>query len=336
MSANSGSCENASTRLNNSSDGKAWEHFFLGEQYRFSNQIPNLESYTRTEPGWVLFDNQMCLWQGQPPQRMRQDLPVVTAAETVSNPTPTTANLSPTEGSFGIIVLIAAAAAGVWAWAHKNSQQDPDYHPHSDFDVSLPSLGRQSTAANQSDSLPDEIEWNEGDPIPDGFVLVDDGEDEGEDSPKFEPSPFIPVALKEQIKAEVEAVTSQETTKAYLAGMGAFERVYPRSYAPALALTPSVATATQPAVEPVGQPVIQSVGQPVEPDPNEVALFEELVEPFCPLALDIENGTTLEAVREAIRLGKSQNWIVAQLFRVPKGTANYQSAVQIIKSIKGV
>lgn len=173
---------------------------------------------------------------------------------------------------------------------------------------------------------------------------------EQEERPQFERSPWIPEAMRDQIHAEVaavaEAAARQQSYKSMMQGMHLAERIHPRRQRTGAPTHATPETLVQPAVEVVEQPVEQlvegggwqpveqPVGQVVEPDPAEVALFEELVEPFCPLALDGANGTTQEAIREALRLGKSQNWITANLFKVSKGTKPYEQAVEIIKAIK--
>ncbi|HEY9876829.1 MAG TPA: hypothetical protein V6D29_00175, partial [Leptolyngbyaceae cyanobacterium] len=78
----------------------------------------------------------------------------------------------------------------------------------------------------------------------------------------------------------------------------------------------------------------QPATPPVKPDPREIELFEETVAVFCPLALEMQDGATREAVREALRLGKSQNWITANLFQVTKNSRDYDKAVAIVKALK--
>lgn len=169
-------CENASTQVNSDSQGRAWEHFFLDKQYIFSNQIPNLQSWTRTDPGWVLNDNSYCQWAGTPPPRMRETLPqgVTTTQALANEPIQAATNEGMTSGGFGLLVLLAAGAAGVWYWMNRGKEPDPSYQPFGDLDLSLPRLGPSA-----STSPPDEIWIGAGDTIPPGYVLVDDEGSQG-------------------------------------------------------------------------------------------------------------------------------------------------------------
>ncbi len=173
-------CEAAQTSISADTQGRSWEHFWLGQNYQFSNQIPNQESWTRTDPGWVMNDNGYCQWQGQPPERMREVSPTGQALAVVQNaPTPTQANAATggmTDGGFGVLVLLAAAAAGVWYWLQRGKQIDPDYSPHSDLDLSLPSF---STTPR---SEPDYIELDDDEELPEGYELV--AEEDGDSHPK--------------------------------------------------------------------------------------------------------------------------------------------------------
>ncbi|HEY9881664.1 MAG TPA: hypothetical protein V6D29_24650 [Leptolyngbyaceae cyanobacterium] len=334
------SCETAQTTLSLDNQGRAWEHFWLSNAYQFSNQIPNLKSFTRTDPGWVLADNRYCIWQNEAPPRMREDAPLVTQqVEMEGNAiAPVTANAGMDSGGFGIMVLVAAAVGGVMWWQGQNKTPDPNYHPMADMPYRLPALSAASVQ-----TLPEEIEWQEGDPIPDGFELVDE---EDENEPKVtEPSPFLPQALKEQIRSEAQDAARSQAHTAVLQGMHLAERmqpVYPcslrtppeASYTPVSLAPPAVAVVEAPREYPVGKAVEPPVSPAVEIDPREVELFEETVSVFCPLALDMQDGATREAVREALRLGKSQNWITANLFRVSKNTRDYDKAVGIVKALK--
>ncbi|HEY9760916.1 MAG TPA: hypothetical protein V6D07_00235 [Trichocoleus sp.] len=321
-------CETAQTTLSQDNQGRAWEHFWLSDSYQFSNQIPNLKSFTRTDPGWVLSDNHYCTWQGEAPPRMREDAPVVTGQVEIaeSEIAPITASAGMTSGGFGIMVLVAAAVGGVMWWQGRDKTPDPNYHPMSDMPYQLPVLSAASVQA-----LPDEIEWQEGDPIPEGYELVDE-----DNSPKLtEPSPWLPDALKEQIEATAQQAARSQTHTAFMQGINLMERVYPRSQ-PATSTTPeSLSKPVVGLVEAIGcKPVGQPVRAVIERDPREVELFEETVQAFCPLPLLDEAGETREAVREALRLGKSQNWITANLFRVSKGTKDYEQAVSIVKAVR--
>lgn len=166
-----------------------------------------------------------------------------------------------------------------------------------------------------------------------------------QEDPQFGPSPWLPDALRQQIRAEAEAAAREQSTKAMMQGIhmaDQMERIYPRSqrHHQLSLVTPEtlverVVEGGGPLVEPTGGagggPLVEQV---VEPDPREVAEFEENVRPFCPLPLLYEAGETREAIREALRLGKSQNWITENLFEVTKNTSDYNRAVAIIKTIK--
>ncbi|MBD2261154.1 hypothetical protein [Pseudanabaena sp. FACHB-2040] len=338
-------CEHAQTSLSQDNQGKAWEHFWLGDRYQFSNQIPNLKSFTRTDPGWVLADNRYCNWQSQPPARMRESAPMVaqqmiTAESAIA---PITADVGMTSGGFGLLVLVAAAVGGVMWWQNRDKTPDPNYHPMADMPYQLPSL-----PVARVESLPDELEWQEGEPIPEGYELVEEegeAEEPGEENnfPKVTvPSPFLPQALKEQIRNEAQDAARHQAHTALMQGMHLAERIYPRSLRTSPGASRSSVSLAPPAVEGVeplvGQPVVGLVEPPVErsvePDPKEVELFEETVSIFCPLALDPHDGATQEAVREALRLGKSQNWITSTLFQVSKNTRDYDRAVGIVKAMK--
>ncbi|MEM6866778.1 MAG: hypothetical protein AAF528_00140 [Cyanobacteria bacterium P01_C01_bin.121] len=220
------SCEQGNIYLSEA-EGKTWEHYRLENTYVFSNQIPNRASWTRTHPGWILYDYGYCNWVGEPPERIIQE--PVTASEPVAMVNPIAMDLPDSvrpvgegmqSGGFGVLVLLAAVAAGGWYWVQRRRAPDPAYHPHTDLDTALPVLGIP-IAAHES---PEYLDIEEGEPIPPGYELVTELEDEGEDtgtSPKFEPSPWLPEPLKQQIDAEVRA----QSTKLFLQGMDTADRI---------------------------------------------------------------------------------------------------------------
>ncbi|MBD0270252.1 MAG: hypothetical protein ICV77_18420, partial [Cyanobacteria bacterium Co-bin8] len=128
-------CEHAQTTLSQDNQGKAWEHFWLGDRYQFSNQIPNRKSFTRTDPGWVLADNRYCNWQSEPPTRMRESAPMVAQQMVTaeSEIAPITADVGMASGGFGLLVLVAAAVGGVMWWQNRDKTPDPNYHPMADM-----------------------------------------------------------------------------------------------------------------------------------------------------------------------------------------------------------
>ncbi|MEM6840497.1 MAG: hypothetical protein AAF609_27155 [Cyanobacteria bacterium P01_C01_bin.120] len=218
-------CNTASIKLSEYQQ-KFWEHFLLDGRYQFSNQIPNLESWTRTHPGWVLNDNGYCTWRGEPPPRLTEQ-PVMSETTRVNPvamdlPTP---NEGMQSGGFGSLVLLAAIAAGGWAYMHRNKESDPDYHPAADLDTQLPKLVTAPAMSGDGDAGPEFIELADGEEPPPGYELVEDADPtEGDpavgdrdDRPKFEPSPWLPTALKDQIDAQVRS----QAHKLYLQGMDA-------------------------------------------------------------------------------------------------------------------
>jgi hypothetical protein len=219
-------CETGQTTLSIDSQNRAWEHFWLGNTYQFSNQIPNEQSWTRTDPGWVLADNGYCQWAGHPPARIRSTGPTGEAIATPANsPTPTAA-AGMNDGSFGVLVLLAAIAAGCWWWLHRHQAPDSNYHPLADMDTALPLLGSGSAAP------PDELWIEEGEAIPEGYELVPDAAGEASsDRPKFERSPWLPDAMRDQIDAEVRAN---------------LKRIYPQTPPPAPQPLPPVSSPPTP------------------------------------------------------------------------------------------
>lgn len=136
-------CENARVTLSRDNQGRSWEHFWVGDRYQFSNQIPNLKSFTTTNPGWPLADRGLCGWAGTPPPRIPATVDGATAAPTV--PTSHQAAASPDAGmaseGAGGLMLLALLGAGIWQWFAKRRQPEPGYNPFADLDTSLPGLG---------------------------------------------------------------------------------------------------------------------------------------------------------------------------------------------------
>lgn len=144
------SCETAKVSFSTDSDGRHWEHFWLGDNYVFSNQIPNRQSFTTTNPGAVINQRGLCIF-GQPQQPMN-------AA--------TTAPIAPGEGgAMGLLLLVAIAGAGVYAWV---TRADIDghgdtYHPMADVPP-LPLPPGLATQGNSTHGIPTveplEFAWN--------------------------------------------------------------------------------------------------------------------------------------------------------------------------------
>lgn len=123
-------CNDASVSLSQS-QGKDWEHFWLGDEYVFSNQIPDAESYTRTHPGWILHDNNKCEWNSA-------DIPPRLYAEAVVEEPPVNPvqmDVAGGEGGGAFLLLLAVAGAGVYAFFQQRRDKADfadNYHPMSD------------------------------------------------------------------------------------------------------------------------------------------------------------------------------------------------------------
>lgn len=168
-------CEQASTNVFTDNQGRAWEQFNLNNQGVFLNQIPDVQSFTRTNPGWVLADNGYCTWVGQPPARIRTEMPVLAPA-TVAPSTVPTAEADPGV-AMGFMVLIAlAGSAGFAYWKRQREDKEIEkYNPHAHIPTDLPfSL---SGGVKPQQTQPEELWINEDDPIPEGYTLVDDVDD---------------------------------------------------------------------------------------------------------------------------------------------------------------
>lgn len=112
-------CESAQVSLSTDELGRHWEHFWLGQNYAFSNQIPNRQSFTTTNPGEVIYQRGLCQWTAQP------SAPI--AAQTA----PT---MAPGEGgAMGLLLLLGIIGSGVYAWYTKvKPDWSDDYHPMAD------------------------------------------------------------------------------------------------------------------------------------------------------------------------------------------------------------
>ena len=164
------SCETASITLENDTQGRTWEHYWLGQKYQLSNQIPNRASYTRTQPGWILADSGLCAWQGQPPARIAEVATI--APQPIASP-PVQAAVGGGDGAMGLLLLLGMAGAGIWAWIGRDKDIDPSYHPMSDA-PSFPMAytdetepGFMSGVTEPSPWLEDQTGWTVADRIPD-------------------------------------------------------------------------------------------------------------------------------------------------------------------------
>jgi len=112
-------CEDGQVSLSTDATGRHWEHFWLGQNYLFSNQIPNRQSFTTTNPGEVIYQRSLCQWIAQPSPPM--------AAQTAPP-------MAPGEGGgMGLLLLVGIISSGVYAWFTKTKPDwSDDYHPMAD------------------------------------------------------------------------------------------------------------------------------------------------------------------------------------------------------------
>lgn len=116
---NNNNCESAQVTLSTDEHGRDWEHFWLGQDYTFSNQIPNRQSFTTTNPGAVIYERGLCQWTAQPSAPL--------AAQTAPA-------MAPGEGgAMGLLMLLGIIGSGVYAWYTKvKPDWSDDYHPMAD------------------------------------------------------------------------------------------------------------------------------------------------------------------------------------------------------------
>lgn len=162
-------CETARLTLSSDSEGRDWEHFWLDQRYQFSNQIPDLRSFTNTHPGLVIADRGLCVWQYASPA-----LPEQAISGTAANLPPATqaAAVPPTggDGAIGLLLVLGLAGSAVWAWFNKGQGDHTDgYHPMADC-PGLPPAYTHTPLASQGHStdrtpeeLPDELPGHSGD-----------------------------------------------------------------------------------------------------------------------------------------------------------------------------
>lgn len=120
-------CETAQVSLSTDELGRHWEHFYLEQNYIFSNQIPNRQSFTTTNPGEVIYQRALCRWRTQPsaPINAAQTAPAMAPGE---------------GGAMGLLLLIGIIGSGIYAWYTKvKPDWSDDYHPMADVPP-LPSV----------------------------------------------------------------------------------------------------------------------------------------------------------------------------------------------------
>jgi hypothetical protein len=155
----SNNCADAQVSLSTDELGRHWEHFWTGQNYAFSNQIPNRQSFTTTNPGEVIYQRGLCQWITQP------------SAPTT---TQTAATMAPGEGgAMGLLLLLGIVGAGIYAWYNRGDHDfSGDYHPMADVPP-LPTLYLEPSRADQP--LPEHAQGDMADPPPYGAsIAVDD------------------------------------------------------------------------------------------------------------------------------------------------------------------
>ncbi|MGB5972699.1 MAG: hypothetical protein WBG38_05245 [Nodosilinea sp.] len=112
-------CESAQVSLSTDDQGRDWEHFWLGQNYVFSNQIRDRQSFSKTNPGEVIYNRALCQWGAQPsPPMAAQTSPAMAPGE---------------GGAMGLLLLVGIIGSGVYAWFTKvKPDWSDDYHPMAD------------------------------------------------------------------------------------------------------------------------------------------------------------------------------------------------------------
>ena len=129
-------------------DGNVYEVFWLEGELVFENGIRNMESWTRTPPGWVLHDNGYCTWESEPPPRpwLNTEPQPHTNIEAIAPPPPPTAQANIAgagvagagDGGGAFLILLGViGAAGYAFYQQKFGKTDEqiaadNYHPMSD------------------------------------------------------------------------------------------------------------------------------------------------------------------------------------------------------------
>ncbi|MGB3309967.1 MAG: hypothetical protein WBG32_00125 [Nodosilinea sp.] len=153
-------CDNAQVLLSTDDQGRTWEHFNLGNNYIFSNQIPNRQSFTTTNPGQVIYQRGFCQWSAQPSIPMQAQ---------------TTPAMAPGEGgAIGLLLLLGIAGSGIYAWYTKAKPDwSSDYHPMADVPP-LPTVYLEPSTANRD--MPGHAQGDMADPSPFGVspAVADD------------------------------------------------------------------------------------------------------------------------------------------------------------------
>lgn len=177
------SCSTARVTLATDEIGRTWEHFWLGDNYIFSNQIPNRQSFTTTNPGEVIYQRGLCEGMAQP--------------STPNSPQTANAGAAGESAVMGLIMVLAIAGAGVYAWYQKGADDGATgYHPMADVPEmpwvfwrrSATSDSRASTQQAANNEATDSPLSEDGGDSQDGAQPSDDGVIE---VPWDEPSPAV-------------------------------------------------------------------------------------------------------------------------------------------------
>lgn len=153
-------CENAQVTLSTDPQGRDWEHFWLGQVYQFSNQIPNRRSFTTTNPGHVIANRGLCVWQSHPPTADGLFTAAPSAMPSTAVPAMTT-DTAGGEGAIGLLLVLGLAGSAVWAWFNKGKDDfADDYHPMSDSPGLPPAYidGPTQTQGHSPIETPNEFE----------------------------------------------------------------------------------------------------------------------------------------------------------------------------------
>lgn len=145
-------CRYALQTLWQDSDGDWWETFEIpasvtgqGKAVRVDNEIIRPSAASRTPPGDVLRDRNLCTYPAV--VETVASSPVIEAmpATTVS-----------TDGGVGLLLVLGLAGSAVWAWFNKGKDDHADdYHPMSDVPLLPPVY--TTAQGNQTHGIPSEF-----------------------------------------------------------------------------------------------------------------------------------------------------------------------------------
>ena len=281
------SCETANLYLSDQ-QGTHWEHYRLGDDYVFSNQIPNRKSFTRGNPGWVLHDFGYCQWARTPPNRNQQVALAETAPVTINPALVDAPSMDGAQGGSGALLLvIALIGSAVYAFVQqRNDKADfaEDYHPMSDAPM-LPTVRTDEdldilygrTGRPQYQGMDEASPWDKQEILP-------------RSRQDLSPAPLAPAYPQHQQHhgaTRVSAVLENDFSTGDEGG--ADSGAHHESQAELKQYFESIVKATCPR--------------------NGYSITEE----------DLQNhGTAYQVTLRAVELGYSKNWICERLFDVKK------------------